>query len=127
MNINYNKINILFNEAFQAIIVCYTLLLCGETIQPGLISNIVNLNQVLLISILFGLLAILTSDHAYVTEKSSPGKITEVEWYARYLISIIGGLIVYYESLDIGGISIVTGIIAGVVVFILTFDVYKNT
>jgi hypothetical protein len=112
------KTFIVFKEIFQYSLFTYLILLIAETIQEGIVSYFFNLNILLTVVILSGLMMIVTQD--------DEGNVYSVHKKISYrrsisyiiLLCIIGAIIVILTTFDLGFMTIVAGCLAAILILL---------
>lgn len=136
-----SKVGIVINELFQVSLVTYLILLLWETLDRGAVSNVFNLNWLLVIVLVSGIIKVLP-----VSEKRDldqwdiinlnfwklslkhfkPKTITENEFYFILILGLGGGMLVYYKTAALGIIAIVIAIITTTLIFLLSYLIYSE-
>src|SRR5437868_3056023 len=103
MNLVKLKTHIISEELFQFALVTYLILILSETVKTGFVSNFFNLNILLTIVLLAGILMVMTNtEYEYPSELPSvPKKITSADVQNIILLAVGGGLLVFYKTQDL--------------------------
>ena len=111
----------LINHLFQTLLVTYLILLLVEQIWLGVVSVYLNLNYLLIIVIIVGILDVFSE---------RPPKKKEVVKKRDYLFIIILGIlgfaIIKYKTSGLGWLSWITSIIAGILIILLSLLVLEE-
>ena len=105
----------IINHAFQTILVVYLLLLLIEQIWSGTVSTYLNLNYVLIAVIILGVLDVF-AEH----EEKMPEKPKKRDYIFIYLFGIVGFGIIKYKTVELGWLSWLISIIAGILIILLS-------
>ncbi len=111
----------LVNYTFQILLVTYLVLLLIEQIWTGVVSVYLNLNYLLIGVIVIGILDVF-SDHPHKTERRTDWK----DYSLIILLGILGAAIIKYKTNEIGLISWVISIIAGILIILLSILVMEE-
>ena|SRR6266700_2242071 len=114
------KINIIFNEIFQYMLVTYLILLLAETVQEGIVSYFFNLNILLGIILASGIIKVLTEDKE-IEFKSPVKRQVKIDIAWCVLLAVGSSLLVIYETQDLGVIALAVGGITFIIVLLLSF------
>jgi hypothetical protein len=112
-------------ELFSVILVTYLLLLLLETIQEGFISSHLNLNQLLIIVIITGAIAVLTGKEDYEIKKEKES-ITTKDHIFIIGAGILGSGIIYYKIQETGWLSYVISAMAGILIILLSILILED-
>ena len=111
----------IINDVFQSLLVLYLILLLVEQVWQYSVSMYLNLNYLLIIVIIAGILSVFT--------KQKRRKKEPVIWkdYAYItILSIIGFIIIFIKTQELGWLSYVISIIAGILIFLLSLLVLEE-
>ena len=111
----------LISSVFQSFLVAYLVLLLVEQIWNGSVSVYLNLNYLLIVVILFGILDVF-SEHKKVKEKPANWK----DHLFIYLLGIIGFIILKVKTIDLGWLSWIISIIAGILIILISLLVLEE-
>lgn len=106
----------LVNYLFQTLLVTYLVLLLVEQIWSGIVSVYLNLNYLLLIVIAAGVLDVF-SEHPM---RLFPEKTGKLDYIFVVVLGILGFAIIKYKTLELGWLSWVISIIAGILIILLS-------
>lgn len=109
------KLSELINSLFQGFLVAYLILLLVEQVWSGTVSFYMNLNYLLIVVIVLGILDVFSS-HASV-------KKTEVTWKDKayiWLLGIAGFVIIKFKTAELGWLSWMISLIAGILIVLLS-------
>ena len=115
-----DRVNQLLNmnhELFSTLLITYLLLLLAETIREGTVSAFMDMNYLLIIVIVTGVISVLTQKEE---EKPEKVKLTGKDYIYIVILGVIGAAIVWYKIQDIGKLSYLISIIAGVLIILLS-------
>lgn len=105
----------LINHLFQTFLVTYLILLLIDQIQAGFVSLYLNLNYLLIIVIILGILDIF-SEHDSVSIKKPNWK----DYLFIFALGIVGFIIIKFKTTQLGSLSWGISIIAGVLIILLS-------
>ncbi len=111
----------LINHIFQILLVTYLILLLIEQIWVGVVSYYLNLNYLLIIVIISGILDVF-SEHYKLPEK----KPTKKDYLFIILLGIAGFMIIKFKTTQLGWLSWMISIIAGILIILLSFLVLEE-
>ncbi len=91
----------IINEIFSLSLVFYLILFLLEEIKSNFVSNYLNINIFLILTIISGILAVLTkSDEVYkINEKNKKREV--FDYIIASVLGLIGGIVTYYKITDI--------------------------
>lgn len=117
-----NKIAIeIINQAFQMLLVLYLVLLLIEQVWQYSVSMYLNLNYLLVIVIIAGIFSVFTKQKPKKKEK-----ITWKDYVYIAVLSIAGFMIIFIKTQELGWLSYVISIIAGMLIFLLSLLVLEE-
>ena len=108
------------NHLFQTVLITYLMLLLLEQLFPGFVSVYLNLNYLLALVILIGIIDVF-SEH-----EIKEAKATKKDYFFIIALGILGSLIIFYKTKSLGFISYMISIIAGVLIILLSFLVLSE-
>lgn len=111
----------MINQAFQTLLVLYLILLLIEQVWQYSVSAYLNLNYLLIIVIIAGILSVFTKQ-----EKRKKEPITRKDYVYIIILSITGFIIIFMKTRELGWLSYVISIIAGILIFLLSFLVLEE-
>lgn len=128
----------IMREFFQISLITYLILLLAEKFQTGFVSNYFNLSILLVAMLISGMGMVATSYDKKETGKfdlnwknvlhfaKNGGKKynTKLEkWHKYYILlaSVGGGILVYYKTIDMGGVSIIFSLTTMVIISLLSY------
>ncbi|MBI2629265.1 hypothetical protein HYW74_04225 [Candidatus Pacearchaeota archaeon] len=109
------------NYTFQTLLVTYLILLLAEQIQKGFILNYLNLNYLLALVILLGILDVF-SEHSFI----SSTKPTWKDYSFITILGMAGFIIIKFKTEQLGWLSLVISIIAGILIILLSILVLED-
>jgi hypothetical protein len=112
-----NKFGIITEELFRYSLITYILLLIGETIKEGFVTFFLNLNYLLAIVLISGLLMAIFSPEWI---KKRHKKFTERDNQWILLFCIGGGFLVYYKTKELGDLALIYSLFTVILLFFLT-------
>jgi hypothetical protein len=136
-----SKIGIIISELFNVSLVTYLILLLLETLSKGFVSDFFNLNILLGIVLVSGIIMV-----SPLAEKRNLGMwdlvdrrmdlllakikfkkvISENDFYFAILVSVGGGVLVYFKTQELGNLSILIGIITMVIIALLSYLIFTE-
>lgn len=120
-NIFRGKTALTINHLFQVLLVTYLVLLLVEELFAGTVSNYLNLNYMLIIVIVLGILDVL-SEQSHRERKDA----TKKDYLFVLILAILGFAIIKYKTDALGWLSWVISIIAGILIFLLSILVLEE-
>ena len=111
----------LVNHIFQTLLVTYLVLLLIEQIWAGSVSFYLNLNYLLIIVIIAGVLDVF-SEHPHKDKE----KTTKKDYVFIGLLGIAGFIIIKYKTAQLGWLSWLISIIAGILIILLSILVLEE-
>lgn len=111
---------------FSSLLTLYLLLLLVQQIFPKIFELIpINLNYLLFAVVIFGVIHVLLHrDEEH--EETRAEKITKKDYAFIGAMSILGGVIIWYKTRNIGWLSYLISIIGGVLIFLLSVIVLEG-
>jgi predicted membrane channel-forming protein YqfA (hemolysin III family) len=109
------------NHIFQTLLVTYLILLLIEQIWPSTVSFYINLNYLLIAVIVSGVLDVF-SKH----EKKKQEPVTKKDYVFISLLGLAGFLIIKFKTVQLGWLSWVISIIAGILIILLSLLVLEE-
>jgi small-conductance mechanosensitive channel len=106
---------------FQSLLVTYLILLLIEQIWGGSVSFYLNMNYLLVVVIIVGVLDVF-SKH----EKPKKEKVTRRDYIFVSLLGILGFVILKFKTADLGWLSWVISVIAGILIVLLSILVLEE-
>ncbi len=111
----------LVNHIFQILLVTYLILLLIEQIWPGVVSVYLNLNYLLVIVIISGILDVF-SEHPIRAKEI----IKKRDYFFIIVLGIVGFAIIKYKTSALDWLSWVISIIAGILIILLSLLVLEE-
>jgi len=111
----------LVNHTFQILLVTYLILLLAEQVWVGIVSIYLNLNYLLILVIIAGVLDVFSDMPK--KEKEKPKKW---DYVLIYFLGILGFAIIKYKTVELGFLSWVISIIAGILIILLSHLVLEE-
>jgi len=111
----------LVSHIFQTILITYLVLLLAEQIWKGFVSSYLNLNYLLVLVIILGVLD-LFSEHSIVQSKKPDYK----DYFLIFLLGIAGFIIIKIKTAQLGGLSWLISVIAGVLIVLLSILILND-
>lgn len=112
---------VIVNQLFQVLLVTYLVLLLVEELWQGTVSNYLNINYLLVVVIILGILDIFSEN----TKKENK-PITKKDYLFVIVLSIAGFLIIKFKTSALGWLSWLISIIAGVLIALLSVLVLED-
>lgn len=104
---------------FQVLLVAFLVALLLQQLLPDLVERYINLTYLLILVIIFGIIAILTSgEEQERPDRSEP--LTKKDYLLVALAGVAGTLIVWYKIQDIGPLSYLIAGISGILIILLS-------
>lgn len=111
----------LIHTVFQYVLVLFLLVLLIQEFYP--IESFLNINYLLLITIFFGILAVLTQKEKKTQTHSLLGeqKITQKDYVLIFGAGIVGGILVYLKTIELGLMGVFISVVAALLIVLLSF------
>jgi hypothetical protein len=122
MHDNFRKYGIAGREIFQISLVTYLILLILETIRTGIITHFININYIIPVIILSGIMMTLWDKEEYHLQKKK--RLGELDIYYIAALSLGAGLLVWYKTSDLGWISIAISICTTLITILLALLIF---
>ena len=117
-------------DVFQISLVTYLVFLLIEEFKKGFVTNNFNLNILLYLVIVSGIIAIFTEkkeDNERKPEASKQARqITKGDYFLIFGVGILGGVLIFLKTKDIGWISYIISIISSVLIVLLSILLFKD-
>jgi predicted membrane channel-forming protein YqfA (hemolysin III family) len=110
----------IINHTFQSLLVTYLLLLLIEQIWSGSVSLFLNLNYLLIIVIVLGILDVF-SEHKKIEEH-----VSKWDYVLISVLGVVGFIIIKFKTVDLGWLSWLISIIAGILIILLSLLVLEE-
>jgi hypothetical protein len=107
---------------FPMLLVVYLVLLLVETVFAGSISPYLNLDHLLIAVIVVGIIAILTSSREAAEMKE--GRLTKKGIFVIIGVGVLGAVVVWYKTKEIGWLSYVVSVVSGALIVLLSMLVW---
>jgi hypothetical protein len=120
----FHEIGELLKDPFTSLLTLYLILILIDTIWDGKISESINLNYLLVFVIATGILSFVRKD--YVKKETIVEPLTKSDYLFIGALSVIGSFIVWYKIQNIGTLSYLISILAGVLIFLLSVLVLEE-
>lgn len=111
----------IINHLFQTLLVVYLILLLIEQIWQGFVSQYLNLNYLLIIVIVVGILDVFSEHQKPVQER-----VKKRDYIFIFLLGIAGFLIIKFKTSQLGWLSWLISIIAGILIVLLSILVLQE-
>jgi len=108
------------SHLFQTLLVTYLILLLLEQIWPGFVSIYLNLNYLLGLTVVAGILDVFTK------KKKVKEKVKKSDYYLIYALGILGAIIIKYKTVDLNYLSWIISIIAGILIILLSHLILED-
>ncbi|MCE8423806.1 MAG: hypothetical protein J5U17_04905 [Candidatus Methanoperedens sp.] len=122
-NDRFRQLLDLNHEFFSTLLITYLLLLLAETIWEGRVSAYININYLLIIVIISGAVSVLTQKEE---EKPEKVELKTKDYLYIGIMGIAGAFIVWYKIQDIGMLSYLISIVAGVLIILLSILLFEE-
>src|SRR5258708_1546546 len=106
-------------EIFQFSLITYLVLLLSESLKTGFVSNFINLNIPLFIVLITGVLMVLTQQDKFEITKPMKRNLS-ADIQNSIVLAVIGGLLVFFKTQELGKISIVISILTMILITFLS-------
>lgn len=111
----------LINHLFQYLLVVYLILLLLEQIFSGFVSQYLNLNYLLIIVIIVGVLDVF-SEHPFLIQK----KPNKLDYIFIIILGILGFAIIKFKTQELGWLSWLISAVAGILIILLSILVLED-
>ncbi len=108
-----NKAEVI-SHLFQTLLITYLILLLLEQIYIGFVSTYLNLNYLLILTIAAGILDVFTK------KKKTKQTKSKSDYYLIYALGILGTIIIKFKTVELGYLSWIISIIAGILIILLS-------
>jgi len=105
---------------FPIALITYLVYFLFDDLLPGLISNYINLNLILAICVIAGVLSV------FVKEKVEKQAITKKDYTFIIVLAILGGVLIWWKTKELGWLSWIISIISGVLIVIISVLLLKE-
>ena len=112
---------IIINYLFQTLLITYLLLLLSEQIWQGTVSVYLNLNYLLLVVILAGILDVFSIKP--LVHKSHP---TPLDYFFIFFLGVLGFAIIKFKTQQLGMLSWIIAVIASILIILLSVIVLQE-
>lgn len=116
------KFNIISQEVFQFSLIAYIILILIEMLKEGFVSSFLNINILLGIVLISGLIMVITHNENDTTVY----RVTGEDIQNGIILSIALGFGVYFMTKQLGIVSIVVASLVGIVLFLMTILFYLD-
>lgn len=132
------KINIIAEELFQVSFIFYLLFILTDTVLKGFVSYFINLNILLIVVILSGVLMLIPIPFwgNYKTkiktilieafELWDENGDKHLAWSYIFTLGIMGGLIVYFKSPQMGNTSLILALATSILIYIMSYIIHHD-
>ncbi|MBO8183458.1 MAG: hypothetical protein H0Z28_11830 [Archaeoglobus sp.] len=120
----FHELGELLKDPFASLLTLYLIFILIDTIWDGKVSKSINLNYFLIFVIATGILSFIKKDYAKKETIIEP--ITKSDYFFIGALSVIGSLIVWYKLRNIGTLSYIISILAGILIFLLSVLVLEE-
>ncbi|MGH7204035.1 MAG: hypothetical protein ACREHC_06345 [Candidatus Levyibacteriota bacterium] len=116
------KLHVVSEQFFQYSLMTYLLLLLTETIKEGLVSFFFNLNILLGVVVLSGIVMITTHNEKYDVQIQTKKKPKILWWDILYtiLLAFGGAVLVFIKTHDLGSLSLFISLLTGGIIVLLS-------
>lgn len=119
------KLHLIFEELFQVSLITYLILLFAETIKEGFVSYFFNVHLLLGVVVVSGIGLILTLHERTMRRNSENMSLND--WQYLIILSIAGGLFVYFKTEILGTIAYIITLFTMIVIFLLSYLIMTET
>ena len=106
---------------FPIALITYLVYFLFDDLLPGSVSNYINLNWVLAICLIAGVLSVFTKEK--IREKLA---ITKKDYTFIVVLAILGGVLIWWKTKELGWLSWVISIISGALIVIISVLLLKE-
>ncbi|MFH0906218.1 MAG: hypothetical protein V1824_02690 [archaeon] len=110
----------LVSHIFQTLLVTYLILLLIEQIWTGFVSVYLNLNYLLIVVIIAGIIDV------FAEHKPQKQKTKKSDYVLIYALGILGFAIIKFKTIELGWLSWVISIIAGILIILLSLLILEE-
>ena len=111
----------IINHTFQTMLVTYLILLLIEEIWSGIVSHYLTLNYLLMIVIIAGILDIFSESPIYKKEQ-----VSVFDYVFITVLGLLGFAIIKYKTIDLGWLSWLISLIAGILIILLSILILED-
>lgn len=112
----------LINEIFKVSLVAYLIFLLIETFSAGFISNYLNLNIILVVCVISGIIDFLVQKG----KKLEKRKLTRNDFIWILTLSVIGALFILRKTIELGWISYLISFASGVLIVLISVLIIES-
>jgi len=113
------------HEIFSTLLLSYLVLLLIENIWEASVSLHMNLNQLLILTIVSGAISVFTTMKED-TIKNETRNIKKMDYIFIFLTGFAGAVIIWYKTQNIGNISYIISVLSGILIIILSLLVMEE-
>ena len=117
-NIKQSQWAAIIVDVFQVSLIVYLLILLIEQFKAGFASNFINLNWILWVVIVSGIITVLLNNGEQEREKK------EIKWWDYLFIAVFGlvsGVLIYLKIKDLNWIAWVIGILSCLMIWLISY------
>lgn len=111
----------LVNHLFQTLLVTYLVLLLMEQLWEGIVSVYLNLNWLLVVVIVVGILDVFSEMPLKKHER-----VKKLDYVFVWVLGALGFFIIKFKTLELGWLSWVISLIAGALIVLLSYLVLEE-
>ncbi|MFH1801929.1 MAG: hypothetical protein ABH864_00590 [archaeon] len=111
----------LVNHLFQTLLVTYLILLLAEQLWEGIVSVYLNLNWLLIVVIVMGVLDVFSDRPPRRQER-----VKGWDYVFVSVLGVVGFVIIKYKTVDLGWLSWAISLIAGALIILLSMLVLEE-
>jgi hypothetical protein len=115
------NLHIIFRSLFENSLSTYLILLLLEIIKPGFVSFFFNLNNLLVVVLVSGLVMIFAENE----ELDTGGNVGDI-WPFILMLSVGSQFLVFYKTHHLGMISLFVSLLAFILITLLAFLIYSE-
>jgi len=125
---NYqNFLSDIITEFFKVSLLSYLFFYLLENFVVGFVVNFFNLNILLYLTIISGVVTVWIKDDKKVEEAAAEKQKFRIrEIIFIILLGIISSLLIYYKIKEIGWVALVIAPLSGIIVILLSFLIYNQ-
>ena len=114
----------ILSELFKASLIAFLILYLADDMFTGFVSDYFNINIVLIIALISGILTVALK--VEMPEKT-PMIFRKSDYLYLAILSFGSMILIYYRLIDLGKIAYLISIIAGIMIFLISVLLYKDS
>ena len=109
-------------EFFTVILVTYLLLLLLEEIKEGFVSNFLNLNIILGITLISGIITVFGGE----SKKKEIEHFEKKDYMWVFALGVVGAALIFYKTRNLGTLSYLISAISGILIILLSVLILED-